>query len=324
MTVYINSNKITNMRAIILAEPGSTSNLVIREVRTPQRDDEEVLVQVKSISINPVDVKTRMGGGVYNYGDVSKQMDLILGWDISGVVTATSSKRFSIGDEVFGMVNFPGVGSAYAEYVAAPAEHLALKPANISHEEAAAATLAPLTALQVFKEAGVKAGDRILIHAASGGVGHYAIQLAKEMGAYVIGTSSAANREFVLSLGADEHFDYHGGNLADAVHDIDFVFDSLGSDNIINSLAVIKNGGQVISIVTQFIDDLKAKLAAKNVIGKFLLVQSNGEDMKYLAALLENGKLKSHVSKSFTFDQMADAHDQIETGRTVGKIVVNV
>lgn len=312
------------MRAIILAEPGSTSNLVIREVRTPQRDDEEVLVQVKSISINPVDVKTRMGGGVYNYGDVSKQMDLILGWDISGIVTATSSKRFSIGDEVFGMVNFPGVGSAYAEYVAAPAEHLALKPANISHEEAAAATLAPLTALQVFKEAGVKAGDRILIHAASGGVGHYAIQLAKEMGAYVIGTSSAANREFVLSLGADEHFDYHGGNLADAVHDIDFVFDSLGSDNIINSLAVIKNGGQVISIVTQFIDDLKAKLAAKNVIGKFLLVQSNGEDMKYLAALLENGKLKSHVSKSFTFDQMADAHDQIETGRTVGKIVVNV
>ena len=312
------------MKAIILAETGSTSNLVIREVSIPQIGDEEVLVQVKSISINPVDVKTRMGGGVYNYGNVSKQIDLILGWDISGIVTATNSKHFAIGDEVFGMVNFPGVGSAYAEYVAAPADHLALKPVNISHEEAAAATLAPLTALQVFREAGVKAGDRILIHAASGGVGHYAIQLAKEIGAYVIGTSSAANRDFVLSLGADEHFDYHGGNLADAVHDIDFVFDSLGPDNIINSLAVIKNGGQVISIVTQFIDDLKVKLAAKNVIGKFLLVQSSGEDMKYLAALLENGKLKSHVSKSFAFDKMADAHEQIETGRTVGKIVVNV
>ena len=312
------------MKAIILAETGSTSNLVIREVSIPQIGDEEVLVQVKSISINPVDVKTRMGGGVYNYGNVSKQIDLILGWDISGIVTATNSKHFAIGDEVFGMVNFPGVGSAYAEYVAAPADHLALKPVNISHEEAAAATLAPLTALQVFREAGVKAGDRILIHAASGGVGHYAIQLAKEIGAYVIGTSSAANRDFVLSLGADEHFDYHGGNLADAVHDIDFVFDSLGPDNIINSLAVIKNGGQVISIVTQIIDDLTAQLAAKNVIGKFLLVQSSGEDMKYLAALLENGKLKSHVSKSFAFDKMADAHEQIETGRTVGKIVVNV
>ncbi len=312
------------MKGIILVQPGSISNLVMRDINTPQIGEEEVLVQVKSISINPVDAKTRQGGGVYNYGNVSKQSDLILGWDISGTVTATNSKRFAIGDEVFGMVNFPGVGSAYAEYVAAPAEHLALKPANISHQEAAAATLAPLIALQVFNEAEVKAGDRILIHAASGGVGHYAVQLAKEIGAYVIGTSSASNREFVLSLGADEHFDYHRGNLADATHDIDLVFDSLGPDNIIKSLPVIKNGGKVISIVTQFNEDLRAQLAAKNVTGKFLLVQSSGKDMKYLATLLENGKLKSHISKNFSFNEMADAHQQIETGRTVGKIVVNI
>ena len=312
------------MKAIILVEPGSASNLVMRDVNTPQIGEEEVLVQVKSIGINPVDVKTRQGGGVYNYGDVSKQKDLILGWDISGTVTATNSKRFAIGDEVFGMVNFPGVGSAYAEYVASPAEHLALKPANISFEEAAAATLAPLTALQVFKDAGVKAGDRVLIHAAAGGVGHYAVQLAKEIGAYVIGTSSAANKEFVLSLGADDHFDYKGGDLADATHDIDFVLDVLGPDNIIKSLPVIKKGGKVISIVTQFNDDLTAKLAAKNVSGKNLLVQSSGKDMKYLAGLLENRKLKSHISKNFAFNEMADAHQQIETGRTVGKIVVNI
>lgn len=312
------------MRAIILAQPGSTSNLVMRDITIPQINNEEVLVQVKSIGINPVDAKTRQGGGVYNYGDVSKQSDLILGWDISGTVTQSNSKRFAIGDEVFGMVNFPGVGGAYAEYVAAPVEHLALKPANISHQEAAAATLAPLTALQVLRDAEVKAGDRVLIHAASGGVGHYAVQLAKELGAYVIGTSSASNKEFVLSLGADEHFDYQGGNLADATQDIDFVFDSLGPDNIIKSLPVIKNGGKVISIVTQFNDDLTSKLVAKNVSGKFLLVQSNGADMKYLATLLENGKLKSHVSRSFTFDEMAEAHQQVETGRTIGKIVVNV
>jgi NADPH:quinone reductase-like Zn-dependent oxidoreductase len=312
------------MKAIILVQTGSTSNLVMRDIDKPQVVDEEVLVQVKSISINPVDAKTRQGGGVYNYGNVSKQNNLILGWDISGTVTATNSKRFAIGDQVFGMINFPGVGSAYAEYVAAPAEHLALKPANISHQEAAAATLAPLTALQVFKEAKVKAGDRVLIHAASGGVGHYAVQLAKEIGAYVIGTSSSANREFVLSLGADEHFDYQGGNLADVTHDIDFVFDSLGPDNIIKSLPVIKNGGKVISIVTQFNNDLTAQLAAKNVTGKFLLVQSSGKDMKYLATLLENGKLKSHISKSFALDEIADAHKQLETGRTVGKIVVNI
>ena len=109
------------MKAIILVEPGSTSNLVMRDINIPQLHDDEVLVQVKAISINPVDAKTRQGKGIFNYGDVSKKTELILGWDISGIVTATNSTRFSIGDEVFGMVNFPGVGSAYAEYVAAPA-----------------------------------------------------------------------------------------------------------------------------------------------------------------------------------------------------------
>lgn len=312
------------MKAIILVQPGSTANLVMRDVQTPQPGNEEVLVQVKSISINPVDAKTRQGGGVYNYGKVSEQPELILGWDISGTVTATNSTRFAIGDEVFGMVNFPGTGSAYAEYATAPADQLALKPATTSHQEAAAATLAALTALQVFRAAGVKAGDRVLIHGASGGVGHYAVQLAKEIGAYVIGTSSAANRIFVFSLGVDEHIDYTAVNLPDATHDIDFVFDSLGPENIINSLPVIKNGGKVISIVTQFNEDLASQLAAKNVTGKFLLVQSNGKDMDYLAKLLETGKLKSHVSKSFTLDQMADAHQQIESGKTTGKIVVTI
>jgi len=312
------------MKAILLVEPGSTSNLVMRDINIPQLQDDEVLVQVQAISINPVDAKTRQGKGVYHYGNVGRQSDLILGWDISGTVTATNSTRFSIGDEVFGMVNFPGVGSAYAEYVAAPAEHIALKPATISHREAAAATLAPLTALQVFREAGVKAGNRVLIHAAAGGVGHYAVQLAKEIGAYVIGTSSAANREFVLSLGADEHIDYQAVSVADATSDIDFVLDCLGPDNIIKSLPVIKNGGKVISIVTQFNEDLTARLASKNVSGKNLLVQSNGKDMNYLATLLQNGRLKSHISKSFGFDEMADAHQHIETGRTVGKIVVTI
>lgn len=312
------------MKAITLVEPGSTSNLIMRDINTPQIQHNEVLVQVKSIGINPVDAKTRQGDGIYNYGNVNKQSELILGWDISGVVTASNSELFTIGDEVFGMVNFPGIGNAYAEFVATPAAHLALKPANISYEEAAAATLAPLTALQVLREAGVKAGERVLIHAASGGVGHYAVQLAKELGAYVIGTSSAANRAFVLSLGADEHIDYHTQNLADATHDIDFVLDCLGLDNIIKSLPVIKNGGKIMSIVTQFNDDLTAQLNAKNISGKFLLVQSNGDDMNQLAVLLANGKLRSHVSKSFAFDNIADAHHQIESGRTVGKIVVNV
>lgn len=312
------------MKTIVLVEPGSTANLKIREVSVPEINADEVLIKVKSISINPVDAKTRQGGGVYKYGNVSKQAELVLGWDISGVVTESKSGLFNVGDEVFGMVNFPGVGNAYAEYVAAPASHLAIKPAGISHNEAAAATLAPLTALQVFTDAGIKKDDRVLIHAASGGVGHYAVQLAKHLGAYVIGTSSAANRDFVLSLGADQHIDYQTQTFADATKDIDFVLDCLGPDNIIQSLPVIKNGGKITSIVTQFSDELTEQLRPGNIHGKFLLVQSNGNDMNFLAKLLADGKLKSHVSKTFSFDQMAEAHEQIESGRTVGKIIVNV
>ncbi|MCF0056319.1 NADP-dependent oxidoreductase [Dyadobacter sp. CY356] len=312
------------MKTMILVEPGSTENLKMTEVSVPQIKADEVLIKVKSISINPVDAKTRLGGGVYKYGGVSKQSALVLGWDISGVVTESKSGLFNVGDEVFGMVNFPGVGNAYAEYVAAPADHLALKPADISHDEAAAATLAALTALQVFTDAGVKKGDRVLIHAASGGVGHYAVQLAKHLGAYVIGTSSAANRDFVLSLGADEHIDYQNQSLADATKDIDFAFDCVGSNSVIQSLPVLKNGGKVTTIVGQISEEVNEKLKSENIQGKLLLVHSSGTDMKFLAQLIADGKLKSHVSKTFSFDQMAEAHAQIESGRTVGKIVVTL
>jgi NADPH:quinone reductase-like Zn-dependent oxidoreductase len=308
-----------NMKAIILTEPGSTDNLVIQDIPTPAIHADEVLVQVKSISINPVDVKTR----------IRKREDngsaFIIGWDISGVVTASNSDLFKAGDEVFGMVNFPGIGNAYAEYVAAPASHLALKPANISHEEAAAATLALLTAWQVLvTNADIKPGDRVLIHAAAGGVGHYAVQIAKYLGAYVIGTSSAANKNFVLSLGANEHIDYTSQILKDAAKDIDFILDSLGEASIDQSLDVIKDGGKIISILPQVTDMHREKAAARNISISFVLVKSDGDDMNTLAALLESGKIKSHVSKSFTFNQMADAHLQVESGRTVGKIVVNV
>jgi NADPH:quinone reductase-like Zn-dependent oxidoreductase len=312
------------MKAIILSEPGSTDNLSIRELPTPVIQNSEVLVRIRAISINPVDVKTRMGSGVYRYGNVSKETELILGWDISGEVTESKSDLFKAGDEVFGMVNFPGVGKAYAEYVAAPASQLALKPANISHEEAAAATLAPLTALQVLRNAGIKAGERVLIHAAAGGVGHYAVQIARHLGAYVIGTSSAVNRDFILSLGANEHIDYKTQSLLEATADIDFVLDSLGADNILQSLDVIREGGRITSIVAQFTEEITAKAQAGNISGGFYLVQSNGDDMKTLAGLLEKGIVKSYVSKTYSFDKMADAHLQVESGRTVGKVVVSL
>lgn len=313
------------MKAIITNGFGTPDVLQLTELPVPAIGDNEVLVQVKAISINPVDVKTRAGKGMS--GRLKEYNPLILGWDVSGVVTATGAgvTAFKTGDEVFGMVNFPGHGQAYAEYVAAPAAHLALKPANISHEEAAAATLAALTALQgLIGRAAIQPGQRVLIHAASGGVGHFAVQIAKQAGAYVIGTSSAANRDFVLSLGADEHIDYQTQQFEEVVKDIDLVLDTLGGDIIDRSLEVVKPTGTVISIPSGLREAVVEKAKAKGVNGYFFLVESNGDDMRTLAGHLEKGTLKAHVSKTFAFADMAKAHAQIESGRTVGKIIVTV
>jgi len=311
------------MKAITLQQFGGVENLLHTEIDTPAIGDNEVLVQVKAISINPVDVKTRQGKGMA--GRLKEFSPLILGWDISGIVTASNSPQFKAGDEVFGMVNFPGHGKAYAEYVAAPAAHLALKPANISHEAAGAATLAPLTVLQTLVHFGqVKAGQRVLIHAASGGVGHYAVQVAKHLGAYVIGTSSAANRNFVLSLGADEHIDYKAQAFETVVSDIDFVLDTIGGDNIDRSLEVIKPGGTLVSIPSGLSEAVKEKAGAKGIRGAFILVQSSGQDMQTLANMLAQGHIRSHVSQTFPFAEMDKAHLQIESGRTVGKVAVTL
>lgn len=313
------------MKAITINEFGDTSKLRLSEVAVPELSAEEVLVQVKAISINPVDVKTRAGKGLA--GRLKEGMPLILGWDISGVIVKKGAHvtDFAEGDEVFGMVNFPGHGKAYAEFVAAPANQLALKPAGISHEEAAAATLAPLTVLQAFTQhANVQAGQRVLIHAGAGGVGHYAVQFAKHLGAYVIATSSAANRDFVLSLGADEHIDYRSVRFEDVVSDLDFVLDTIGGDNFDRSLNVTKTGGTVISIPSGLNETLTQKAKDKGINGYFILVKSDGKDMQHLAELLGNGTLRSHVSKTFAFENMAQAHEQVESGRTVGKVIVTL
>jgi NADPH:quinone reductase-like Zn-dependent oxidoreductase len=310
------------MKAIVLKEAGTTDQLEISEISTPVIEADEVLVEVKVIGINPIDIKTRKGKGRYEILKTENQ--IILGWDISGIVKESKSDLFKVGDEVFGMVNFPGHGKAYAEYVAAPARHLSLKPANITHEEAAGASLAALTAWQAIVKAGVKKGDRVLIHAAAGGVGHFALQMAKHLEAYVVGTSSEKNKDFVLSMGADEHIDYAANPFETQVKNIDFVLDTMGGDHIDRSLEIMNSGGTLISIPSALNTGVEEKSKAKGVNGYATFVQSSGEDMKTIAGLLEKGSLKSHISESYTFDQMAAAHHQMESGRTVGKIVVTL
>ena len=313
------------MKAIFLKEPGSTNNLIHKEVSQPTITNDEVLVEVKSISVNPIDIKTRKGQGVFIYANLDPKKEIILGWDISGTVIRSNSELFTIGDDVFGMVNFLGVGSGYAEIVAAPAAHMTKKPANISHQEAAGATLAALTAWQNLVNRGrIKLGDRVLIHAAAGGVGHYAVQIAKHFGAYVIGTSSAVNRDFVLSLGADEHIDYKTEKLTERVRDVDFVLECLDNQSILDSISVIKPGGNLISILNHISPEAKAEADLKSVRTEYTNVSSSGSDMEKIAELLGSGAIRSHISREFGFGELAQAHAQIESGRTVGKIVVNV
>lgn len=317
--------KTKNMKAIVLQDFGGTENLIFKDIPTPSIKDDEVLIQSKALSINPVDIKTRSGKGMA--GRYKDLLPVVLGWDVSGIVVETGKNvtRFKKGDEVFGMVNFPGLGNAYAEFVAAPASHLALKPANITHEAAAAATLAALTAWQALvTEAKVQPGQRVLIQAAAGGVGHFAVQIAKYLGAYVVGTSSAANKAFVLGLGADEHIDYHTQSLDAAGKDYDFVLDPISGDNIERSFEVVKAGGIALSIVSAFADLVKEKAATKGINGYFFMVTPNEKDIQSIAGLLAKGIIQPYVSKTFPFEEMAAAHQALATGRTQGKIIITL
>lgn len=312
------------MKAFALTNPEGPKQFEPVDIDKPQISDDEVLIQVKAISINPVDIKTSAGGAFYP--KLKDDSPIIVGWDVAGIVTEKGDNvtDFEVGDEVFGMVNFPGSGKAYAEYVAAPASHLAIKPAQISLEEAAATTLAALTAWQdLTQQTTIEPNQKVLIHAASGGVGHFAVQMAKYLGAYVIGTSSASNREFVLSLGADEHLDYKSQNFEETLNDIDVAIDIVGGDNIAKNLKVLKTGGTLISNLG-LKEEVAKEANAKGIDAKAYLVQSNGEDMKVLAQLLESGTIKPHVFKTYPFDQLAEAHKQVASGHTKGKVVLSL
>jgi NADPH:quinone reductase-like Zn-dependent oxidoreductase len=317
------------MKAITISENGGIEKLIFSELPQPVIGPKEVLVAVKAIGINPVDAFVRMyPDALRNYVKPVEGKPVIIGWDISGTVVEAGAEvsQFQIGDEVFGMVNFPGPGSAYAEYVASPAAHLALKPANITHEEAAAASLAAITAWQALVTyAKLQKGEKILIHAAAGGVGHYAVQLAKHFGAYVVATGSAGKKDFILGLGADEFIDYKAEKFEDKVQDADVVLDSLFGDHVFRSVDAAKKGGRVISLLTFFTDEkLIQKVNDKNLYVHRVSVASSGEDVGELAKLLADGSIRSHISHTFSFADLPKAHTEIGKGSTVGKIVVTI
>lgn len=314
------------MQAVILKQFGGIENLIPTELPQPIVTPGEVLIKTQAISINPVDIKTRLGEA--QAVNIENENPIILGWDISGTITATGTdvQDFKPGDQVFGTIRFPGHGKAYAQYITAPATQLTHKPANITHPEAAAATLAALTAWKALVTYGnIRPGQKILIHGASGGVGHYAVQLARHFGAYVIGTASAPNREFVLQLGANQFIAYNTQSFEKILHNCDLIIDSVGGENFARSLTVLKPGGTIINLPSNKATQAKT-LAEQNHIKNFhqMQIESNGETLKSIATLLHTGKLRSHISHTFPFSQIPQAHLQMESGKTTGKITIQL
>ncbi len=309
------------MRAISQDTHGTPDVLQEVLVPRPTPGPSQILVAVRAAGVNPTDWKHRAAGLFLN------RLPLVLGWDVSGVVEAVGFgvTLFKPGDEVFGMLPYPhGVGS-HAEYVTGPARAFAHKPAGIDHVQAGALPLAALTAYQALVDtAGVRAGQRVLIHAAAGGVGHLAVQIAKARGAYVIGTASAPKHDFVRSLGADDVVDYRTTDFRDAVQDIDVVLDPLSGDTRARSLDVLRPGGILVSILPGTDPEEAAKAAARGVRVETLLVEADHTGMNAIAGLVAAGSLRAHVEAVFPLAEAARAHALGETDRTTGKIVLTV
>ena len=309
------------MMAVRLHAYGGPETLIYEQVARPVAEPGQVLVRVGAVGVNPVDWKTRAGRGVA--GNLP-QPPLITGWDIAGRVVALGEgvREFSVGDAVFGMVGFPGLGAAYAEYVAAPAGHLAHAPAAADELTAAALPLAALTAWQaLFDAADLRGGQRALIHAAAGGVGHLAVQLARWKGAYVIGVASARNHGFLRELGAAETIDYTAAPFERQVADVDVVLDAAGGDTTPRSYAVLRPGGIVVSIAG---GGDQAAAAARGVRSASILVKPSAAQLAEIAGLVDAGLLRPTIDRVLPLSAAAEAHAYGELGRTRGKIVLRV
>ncbi|MFJ8098596.1 NADP-dependent oxidoreductase [Streptomyces griseofuscus] len=306
------------MRAVVVEQWGGAENLVEREMPRPEPGLGEVLVRVHAAGVNPVDWKTRASGALIEWGAVPA-----VGWDVSGTIEAVGPGvgMFRPGDEVFGMPSFPRQAGAYAEYVVAPARHLAPKPAALTHVEAAALPLAALTAWQALVDtAGLRPGERVLVHAAAGGVGHLAVQIAKARGAYVIGTAGAAKHDLVRRLGADEVIDYRAVRFEDVVSDVDVVLDGLGAETAERSLKVLRSGGRLITLPGP--DDVPT--ARDGVRAVWMLVEPDHLGLREITALVERGALRPVIDTVVPLAEAAKAHEIGERGRTAGKIVLSV
>ncbi|WP_082232556.1 NADP-dependent oxidoreductase [Halobacillus massiliensis] len=310
------------MKAIVIEKYGSTEQLKEKEMQIPEIEDNQVLVELKATSINPIDWKLREG---YLKEKVDFEFPIILGWDAAGIVRKTGANvsKFKEGDRVFSRPELTRLGT-YAEYAAIDEHVLAHLPEEISYEQAAAVPLAGLTARQCLVDsAGIQEGDKVLIHAGSGGVGHYAIQIAKSFGAYVATTASGKNQEWVEELGVDRFINYKEENFEEVLEDFDIVLDTLGGDIQEKSYSILKEGGRLASIVQPPDQETAEKHGVK---AEFVWLEPDGEKLAQLGNLMVKGEMISKVGHTFPLSEegLREAHRLSESHHAVGKIVIKI
>ncbi|MFD5249138.1 NADP-dependent oxidoreductase [Amycolatopsis sp. NPDC058340] len=307
------------MRVVTQQRLGGPEVLEVTETDRPSPAPTEVLVRVRAAGINPVDWKTRA------YGVFMGEPPFVLGWDVSGVVEelGVGTTRFAVGDEVLGFPWFPRQAGGYGDYVTAPARQFVRKPANLTHEQAAGLPLAGLTAWQGLVDiAAVQPGQRVLIDAAAGGVGHLAVQVAKARGAYVLGTASAGKHDFLRELGVDEPIDYR--DEAAMVSDVDVVFGLVGEESDLRWLDAVKPGGLLIAVPGGPSEAVVAKAEKLGVRTSGMLAEPDEIGLLALTGLIEKGELRVHVEQTFPLEDVAKAHEVGEGGRVTGKLVLTV
>jgi NADPH:quinone reductase-like Zn-dependent oxidoreductase len=310
----------TTMRAIRQEALGGPEVLQEVEIDKPEPGLSQILVRVHAAGLNPTDWGHRA------HPIFLGPMPLVLGWDVSGTVEATGFgvTLFKPGDEVFGMLPYPFGHGSHAEYVAGTARAFVRKPDTIDHVQAGALPLAALIAWQALNDtAGLRAGQRVLIHAAAGGVGHLAVQIAKAKGAYVIGTASAGRHAMLRDLGADELIDYTTTDFTEAATDIDVVLDPISLDYSARSLRVLRPGGLLVSLLP-FAPEIPAQAAAAGVRAELILVEHDHAGMSAVADLVASDRLRPVIAATFPLADAAKAHVVGEAGHVAGKLVLTM
>jgi NADPH:quinone reductase-like Zn-dependent oxidoreductase len=306
------------MKAVVLHSYGGTEAAKLEDVPRPEPKEDEILIRVIAASVNPVDVAIRKG---YLAEIIGNKFPLVLGMDAAGIVEKAGAKitKFKVGDPVYAFFTLEKEGG-YAEYVVAKESEAALKPKATTYAQAAAVPAAGSTAwLALVDTAKLSAGQTVLIHGGSGGVGHFAIQIAKARGAKVIATASTANQEFLKQMGADIAVDYSKTKFEDIAKEVDVVLDAVGRDTLKRSYGTVKKGGIIVSIVDE---PDKAEMDARGIRGVTLRAAPEAKVLEELAGLIDAKKVTSVVSQTFPLADFAKALDQIATRHTRGKIVL--